>query len=110
MPTLFADAARQAARDTDRRRFLGEPLGVLAGVLLTFKANLNLASAATTPSLTAFRELVAELFAPDERRAARERLDALVKGEAAGQAVRQAVEAVEAATTAIVASTASSAS
>ena len=48
---VLSDSARQAARETDRRRAAGEALGPLAGVPFTVKENLDVAGSATTHGL-----------------------------------------------------------
>ncbi|MGW3183652.1 amidase [Kitasatospora sp. NPDC001119] len=56
---LLADRARAAARDTDRRRATGEPLGPLAGVPFTVKECTPIAGVATTFGTPRFRDHVA---------------------------------------------------
>ncbi|WP_407551273.1 amidase [Streptomyces sp. Pv4-95] len=65
---LLADSARQAARETDRRRAAGERLGPLAGVPFTVKENLHVAGSATTHGVPYFRDRVAQADAPPVRR------------------------------------------
>ncbi len=65
---LLADSAREAAKETDRRRAGGEPLGRLAGVPFTVKENLDVAGSATTHGVPAFRDAVAAVDAPAVQR------------------------------------------
>ncbi|MFJ8647275.1 amidase [Streptomyces sp. NPDC093546] len=65
---VLADGARAAARDTDRRRAAGEPLGPLAGVPFTVKENIHVAGSATTFGVPRFRGLVPAEDAPPVRR------------------------------------------
>ncbi|MER7667019.1 amidase [Kitasatospora sp. NPDC096128] len=65
---LRADAVREAARETDRRRAAGEPLGPLAGVPFTVKENIRVAGLATTHGVPRFRDHVAATDAPPVRR------------------------------------------
>jgi amidase len=65
---VFAAAAREAAAQVDCRRASGEPLGPLAGVPFTVKANLDVAGSATTHGIPRFRHLIASADAlPVER-------------------------------------------
>ncbi|GAA4908854.1 amidase [Streptomyces coeruleoprunus] len=66
--TLLADSAREAARDVDRRRAAGEPLGALAGVPFTVKENIHVAGSATTFGVPHFRDFVPAADAPPVRR------------------------------------------
>lgn len=61
---VLADSARQAARETDRRRAAGEVLGPLAGVPFTIKENIDVAGSATTHGVPALRHAVAPTDAP----------------------------------------------
>lgn len=65
---LLDDSARQAARETDRRRAAGEELGPLAGVPFTVKENIHVAGSATTHGVPHLRDWVAESDAPPVRR------------------------------------------
>ncbi|MFF2809493.1 amidase [Streptomyces sp. NPDC058000] len=65
---LLEDSARRAAREVDRRRAAGEPLGPLAGVPFTVKENIHVAGSATTHGVPYFRDWVAESDAPPVRR------------------------------------------
>ncbi|WP_328385207.1 amidase [Streptomyces sp. NBC_00400] len=65
---LLEDSARQAARETDRRRAAGERLGPLAGVPFTVKENIHVAGSATTHGVPHFRDWVAPSDAPPVRR------------------------------------------
>ncbi|TVL88737.1 amidase [Streptomyces sp. SAJ15] len=65
---LLADSAREAARETDRRRAAGERLGPLAGVPFTVKENIHVAGSATTFGVPRFRGLVPSADAPPVRR------------------------------------------
>ncbi|MDT0460158.1 amidase [Streptomyces sp. DSM 41527] len=65
---LLEDSARQAARETDRRRAAGERLGPLAGVPFTVKENIHVAGSATTHGVPYFRDWVAPSDAPPVRR------------------------------------------
>ncbi|MFJ9846277.1 amidase [Kitasatospora sp. NPDC101155] len=65
---LMADSAREAARETDRRRAAGEELGPLAGVPFTVKENIHVAGWATTHGVPRFRDHVAETDSPPVRR------------------------------------------
>ncbi|MFJ9852765.1 amidase [Streptomyces sp. NPDC101150] len=65
---LLADGARDAARETDRRRAAGERLGPLAGVPFTVKENIHVAGSATTHGVPYFRDWVAPSDAPPVRR------------------------------------------
>ncbi|MFE4971526.1 amidase [Kitasatospora sp. NPDC056651] len=56
---LLADRAREAARDTDRRRAAGEPLGPLAGVPFTVKESTPIAGVPTTFGTPHFRDHIA---------------------------------------------------
>ncbi|MFG2916753.1 amidase [Kitasatospora sp. NPDC048298] len=56
---LLADRAREAARDTDRRRAAGEELGPLAGVPFTVKECTPIAGVPTTFGAPHFRDHVA---------------------------------------------------
>ncbi|MEU6966137.1 amidase [Kitasatospora aureofaciens] len=56
---LLADRARAAARETDRARAAGEPLGPLAGVPFTVKECTRIQGVPTTFGTPRFRELVA---------------------------------------------------
>ena len=64
----LADGAREAAREIDRRRARGEPLGPLAGVPFTVKENVDVAGSATAHGVPAFRDAVAAVDAPAVRR------------------------------------------
>jgi amidase len=61
---VLSDSARQAARETDRRRAAGEALGPLAGVPFTVKENIDVAGSATTNGVPALRHAVAAADAP----------------------------------------------
>ena len=61
---VLSDSARQAARETDRRRAAGEALGPLAGVPFTVKENLDVAGSATTNGVPALRHAVPPSDAP----------------------------------------------
>ncbi|MGV4926663.1 indole acetimide hydrolase (plasmid) [Streptomyces sp. BHT-5-2] len=65
---LLEDSARQAARETDRRRAAGEQLGPLAGVPFTVKENIHVAGSATTHGVPYFRDWAAQADAPPVRR------------------------------------------
>jgi amidase len=61
---VLLDSAHEAAKETDRRRARGEPLGPLAGVPFTVKENIDVAGSATTHGVPAFRDAVASVDAP----------------------------------------------
>src|SRR3954451_505507 len=61
---VLSGSARQAARETDRRRAAGEALGPLAGVPFTVKENLDVAGSATTHGVPALRHAVPPSDAP----------------------------------------------
>ncbi|MFD5829555.1 amidase [Lentzea sp. NPDC060358] len=61
---LMAGRAREAARETDRRRAAGEELGPLAGVPFTVKETTAVEGVPTTLGLPRFRDLVAAADAP----------------------------------------------
>lgn len=65
---LLSDSAREAAKETDRRRAGAEPLGRLAGAPFTVKENIDVAGSATTHGVLAFREAVAAVDAPAVQR------------------------------------------
>ena len=65
---LLAGEARRAARDLDRRRAAGEPLGPLAGVPFTVKDNIHVAGSATTFGVPRFARMIASADAPPVRR------------------------------------------
>lgn len=66
--SLLADSALAAAKDLDRRRAAGEPLGPLAGVPFTVKENIHVAGSATTMGVPALQRLVPPADAPPVRR------------------------------------------
>lgn len=57
-------SAIEAARDVDRRRAKGEPLGPLARVPFTVKENIDVAGSATTHGVPALRGAAAPIDAP----------------------------------------------
>jgi amidase len=61
---VIEDSALRAAKEVDRRRTAGEPLGALAGVPFTIKENIDVAGAATTNGVPALRDAVATRDAP----------------------------------------------
>lgn len=61
---LLADRAREAARNTDRRRAAGDALGPLAGVPFTVKESTPIEGVPTTFGAERFRDLVAAADAP----------------------------------------------
>jgi amidase len=61
---VFAEGARAAADDADRRLRRGETTGPLHGVPVTIKENTDQAGAATTNGVVAFKDVVAEADSP----------------------------------------------
>jgi amidase len=61
---VLADEARAAAAAADRAVAAGEPLGVLHGVPITVKENIDLAGTPTTNGVPALAEAVAAIDAP----------------------------------------------
>ena len=72
------DRAMQRARDIDRRRAAGEPLGVLAGVPIAIKDNMNVRGMKTTASSRILDDFVPPFDATVVRRL--EAADAVVIG------------------------------
>jgi amidase len=60
----LADEARAAAAVVDRKVTAGAPLGLLAGVPITVKENIDVAGSATTWGVAAFAEQIASADAP----------------------------------------------
>jgi len=73
-----ADRAMQRARDIDRRRASGEPLGVLAGVPMAIKDNMNVRGMKTTASSRILDDFVPPFDATVIRRL--EAADAVIVG------------------------------
>lgn len=61
---ILEDEARASAREVDRARAAGEPLGPLAGVPVTVKENIDLAGTPTTQGLPALAQALAPGDAP----------------------------------------------
>lgn len=62
--TVLAERARLAADEADRRLAAGEPLGVLHGVPVTVKENIDLAGSSTTWAVAALKDAIPAIDAP----------------------------------------------